>query len=169
MFAETLKLQRMPYSWARVHEPRWGCIALLPLLRMSIPPILAFTSFFFVGTTRNARSFYEHCLEWIYDHLPKKLGARLSVKLKISETRRKARTTLDGLDRENHVPELFVTHKTRSNSSKPDSGSAAKHWFDSEGDAEGDAEDRKSVPSSEGTDSKIRKNHIVKQAPPVYL
>ena len=32
-----------------------------------------------------------------------------------------------------------------------------------------DAEDRKSVPSSEGTDSKIRKNHIVKQAPPVYL
>ena len=96
-----LRLPRIPYSWNRIHGRRWWIIALLPMpkanLAMWVIPVLAFTSFFFIGTTRNARQFCAHCVEWIYDHLPEKVRANFSRMRKISETckeRRKAKNIL---------------------------------------------------------------------------
>jgi hypothetical protein len=100
VFAETLTLHRIPYSWDRVHGPFWWFIQKFSMpkanLGMWIGPVSAITSFIFIGNTRNARLFYEHCAEWVYDHSPQKFRARMSGMQKISETckeRRKVGTT----------------------------------------------------------------------------
>jgi Pheromone A receptor len=110
VFAETLKVQMIPYSWDRIRGPLWPIILLSPMpkatLGMWIGPALALSSFLFVGTTRNARKFYEGCVEWIYNHLPKKLRAKLPFMRKISDAcreSRKAGKTLTGEDDRNHI------------------------------------------------------------------
>jgi pheromone a factor receptor len=116
-----LKLPRIPYSWKRVHGARWWIIALMPLpkanLAMWVIPLLAITSFLFIGTTRDARRFCAHCVEWTYDHLPKKVSAHLSGMRKISETCKEQRiaknivsnsTELDRSMNERYVPHEIV-------------------------------------------------------------
>jgi len=76
-FVEALKLHRIPFSWDRIHGPMWWVIVSIPLPRATIGmwlgPILAFTCFFFIGATRNARLFYLKCVVWICDHTPLRL------------------------------------------------------------------------------------------------
>jgi len=43
-------------------------------------PILALTLFMFIGTTRNARQFYEYCMEVIYNS-PKNQGGKNMVSM----------------------------------------------------------------------------------------
>lgn len=155
VFASTLKLHRIPYSWKRIHGPMWWIIIKFAMpnanLGMWIGPCLAVTSFIFIGTTRNARNFYERCVEWTYDHSPQKLRARLSGMRKISETckeRRKAGirgTYANGQD--GSMVEMYVIPKMYSNSSKPNRGRAVKNWFDSEDDTD----DLTSIQSSHTT------------------
>jgi hypothetical protein len=74
-------LPKIPYSWDRIHGPLWVYIVKLSLpkahLSLWMGPVLAITSFCFIGTTRNAKRFYQHCVEWIYDHSPKRLQKKL--------------------------------------------------------------------------------------------
>jgi hypothetical protein len=120
-FAETLKLHRIPFSWERIHGPNWWFIIKFSMpkagLGMWVGPCLAITSFVFIGTTRNARLFYENCVEWTYDHSPQKLRARMAGMRKISETckeRRKAGDTWTGTrggGRNGSMLEMYGTQK----------------------------------------------------------
>ena len=92
-----------PFSWAADHGPMSGLIIKVSLSSAGVEswaaPVVAITSFFFVGTTRNARQFYERCVEWLYDHSPRRLKAKLSVMQKIAESskeRRLAQSSLTG-------------------------------------------------------------------------
>lgn len=80
---------KIPYSIHRVHGPLWKFIVFDPLPRAAaltwIGVFLAIISFSLIGVTRNARLFYGHCIEWIYDHLPKIFQARLPWMRNISE------------------------------------------------------------------------------------
>jgi hypothetical protein len=85
-----LRLHLVKFEWGKIHGPFWGVIIKQQQARAAWPlwvgPVLAFTSFLFIGTTRNARAFYEQCVEWIFDHSPKKLQAMLPGFKKISES-----------------------------------------------------------------------------------
>src|SRR5579859_3367166 len=76
-----VKLPRLPFDWEDIHGPLWGVIVMLPADRVPwtswIGPALALTSFFFIGFTRNARRFYESCIEWVYDRLPAKFQSHV--------------------------------------------------------------------------------------------
>jgi hypothetical protein len=89
VLVDYLRLHLVPFSWEAIHGPFWKEIVKEQQPRASWPlwvgPVLAFTSFMFIGTTRNARQFYEHCMELIYDYSPKKLQAALPGLKKISE------------------------------------------------------------------------------------
>jgi hypothetical protein len=92
-----------PFSWSTEHGPLSGLIIKeansSAALASWTAPVIAITSFFFVGTTRNARQFYERCVEWLYDHSPRILKAKLSGMRKISESskeRRLAQSSLTG-------------------------------------------------------------------------
>lgn len=85
------------FDWDAYHGKFWWTIIKEGQPRASWPlwvgPILAFTSFLFIGTTRNARQFYEGCVEWLYDHSPKTLQKVMPGMAKISERCKQSRTT----------------------------------------------------------------------------
>jgi hypothetical protein len=105
---EYIKLVRQasaPFTWSADHGPESGLIIKEPQptaqLVAWVAPVTSLTSFFFIGFTRNARQFYERCIEWAYDHSPAKLQGRLSGMRKISEAskeRRVAKSSLTGVD-----------------------------------------------------------------------
>lgn len=93
------------FVWSEVHGPLWKIIVLQASPTGKAPwqswivIMLAITLFFFVGFTRNAKQFYEHCIEWIYDHSPAKLQAKASGMRKLSEKckgRRATQRVLEG-------------------------------------------------------------------------
>jgi pheromone a factor receptor len=98
-----LNVQFLPYSWSRVHGPLWKYILMEPLTNMKAPwtcwigIFLAITLFFFVGFTRNAKQFYEHSVELIYDHLPPKFQAKSLGMQKISDKCKERRSTRKAL------------------------------------------------------------------------
>jgi Pheromone A receptor len=85
-----LRLHLVKFEWGKIHSQFWGVIVKRQQMRAAWPlwvgPVLALTSFLFIGTTRNARAFYERCVEWIFDHSPKKIQAMLPGFKKISES-----------------------------------------------------------------------------------
>jgi len=143
VFVLFLEIPMFPFSWDRIHGPLWGVIVKVAgtsaMPTAWIGPALAFTSFLFIGTTRNARSFYERCVEWLYDHAPSKLQSKLTGMRKVSQTckeRRSAGHTLTGLNGTN-----ISIIQTNSGGRR-----AVKNWFDSDDDA-----DEKSMHSSDAT------------------
>jgi hypothetical protein len=92
---------QQPFIWSVDHGPQSGLIIKLPHetadLISWVAPVLAITSFFFIGTTRNARQFYQRCVESVYDHLPSKLQSKLSAMQKISEASKERRLAQSSL------------------------------------------------------------------------
>ena len=143
----------LPYHWDIVHGPLWKVIVFQAYNKVPwsgwIGVYLAFTSFVFVGFTRNAQRAYEHCVELIYDRLlPKKLQAKLPRLRKISEACKEERNATLGTSSDTRsnviMREGYLTPTVLSNSRK--SGREPnKNWFDV------DVEDDKSLHSSEVT------------------
>lgn len=115
-FVQVVKLPKIPFSWDRIHGPQWEYITKISMPKANLSqwlgPVMAFTSFFFIGLTRNARVFYEHRVEWIYDHLPKRLQEKLPGMQKTSrlcKERRAAKETYRyGEDRNISMVERYV-------------------------------------------------------------
>lgn len=88
-----------PFSWSRIHGPFWNVIEKVasPTGKAEweawIGPVLAITSFFFVGFTRPAKQFYERCMELTYDYLPKNLQKKFPNLQKLSEKCKERRST----------------------------------------------------------------------------
>ena len=70
-----------PYPKDTIHGKFWNVIPFVerPVAIWSswVGIALAITSFVLIGFTRNAKKSYEHCVEWLYDHAPKKLQSKL--------------------------------------------------------------------------------------------
>jgi len=97
------KAHKVPFSFKHIHGPMWKFIVFEPQPKAPwgswIGIFLAIASFALIGLTRNARQFYEHCIEWIYDHIPQKYQARFPFMRNISEKckeRRSAKWVLNG-------------------------------------------------------------------------
>jgi hypothetical protein len=88
---------KVPFDLSRIHGPEWKIILLKPrpkaLWSSWIGVCLAFTSFILLGFTRNAQQAYFRCIEWVYNHAPKKLRSRLSYMGKISAATNERRNT----------------------------------------------------------------------------
>jgi len=86
---------KIPFNLSRLHGPLWKLILLEPrpkaLWSSWIGVFLAFTSFILLGFTRNAKQTYFRCIEWIYDHIPKKLQHRLGYMGRISAATKEQR------------------------------------------------------------------------------
>jgi Pheromone A receptor len=109
VLAVNLSIPLHPFSWSRIHGPSWGIILIVPSptgkaeWEAWIGPVLAITSFFFVGFTRPAKHFYQRCIEWFYDHLPSSLQARFPALRRISEKCKEQRSLTPVLDAPAHV------------------------------------------------------------------
>jgi len=151
-----VRVPMRPFVWELVHGPLWKIIVFQEQNKSPwsswIGIILAFESFLVIGMTRNAVRFFQHCVEWIYDHAPKRLQAVLPGMRKISEAckeRRDAELMMTNGGRNGvNVSESYIPPRGHSNSRKRNRQTAAKNWFDSDED---ELEDTKSVPSSEAT------------------
>jgi pheromone a factor receptor len=147
VLAQFVHLHMVPFSWEQIHGPMWWIIVkeAAPTVHWAswIGPTLALTSFLFIGTTRNARRFYEHCVEWIYDIIPTTLQDRFSGMRKISETCKRRRTaagTITGRTGEMNVS-MVEGHREATR------GRPVMNWFDSDDEVC----DAKSLQSSEAT------------------
>jgi len=84
-----------PFVWELVHGPLWKDIVFVEREKAPwgtwIGIILAFESFLMIGMTRNAVRFYQHCVEWTYDHAPKRVQELLPFMHSISEACKKKR------------------------------------------------------------------------------
>jgi hypothetical protein len=110
-------LPTIPYSWDRIHGPLWAYIEKISLPRAPLSlwmgPILAITSFVLIGTTRNAKIFYQHCIEWIYDHSPKRLQKNLAFMRNTSKLCKERRAALGSYhDREERNISMVVGYVT---------------------------------------------------------
>jgi hypothetical protein len=100
VLAVNLSIPLEPFSWNRVHGPLWGIILKTPSptgkadWESWIGPVLAITSFFFVGFTRPAKHFYHRCIEILYNHIPRHF--QIAALRKISE-RSKERRNLESV------------------------------------------------------------------------
>lgn len=78
-----------PFVWSIVHGPWWWTIIFQQQDRAPwtswIGIILAFESFVVIGFPRNSIRFFQHRIEWIYDHTPQTLQTKLHWMQKISE------------------------------------------------------------------------------------
>jgi hypothetical protein len=88
-FIGFLLVPKHPFRLSIAHGPMWKFIRLIPLPKapwyLWIGIILAFTSFFLLGFTRPAKTFYEGCVEWFFDHSPKTLQGKSKGMAKISQ------------------------------------------------------------------------------------
>jgi len=99
-----------PFNWKLTHGRLWWIIVFedrpTAIWSSWIGVALAITSFALIGFTRNAKRFYEHCIERLYDALPKVVQAKLGWMKKISETckeRRAAVSITNGDARNNNI------------------------------------------------------------------
>ena len=143
-----------PFVWSEVHGPFWHVIVFLEqdkaIWSTWIAVALALESFLLLGMTRNARRFGEQCVEWLYDHAPKKLQAKLGWMRKVSEKckdRRDAELAVK-MGTTHSLAEMYVSTSDHANSRKPKQRKAAKNWFDSDDEIGGDND---SIPMSETT------------------
>jgi len=90
-----LMAPKVPFDLSRIHGPLWKIILLEPrpkaLWSSWIGVFLAFTSFILLGFTQNAKQAYFRCIEWGYDHTPKRLQNRLGYMGRISANAKERR------------------------------------------------------------------------------
>lgn len=98
-FVNYIRVPKIPYSFSRVHGPRWKVIDFDPTPTATpsrwIGVVLVAVSFSF-GLTRYERQFYGDCVEWTYGRLPEKYQAKFSWMQNIVEAR-KARRDRDAI------------------------------------------------------------------------
>ena len=113
-----------PFNWELTHGRLWWIIVFedrpKAIWSSWIGIALAITSFALIGFTRNAKRFYEHCIERAYDSCPAVAQKRLGWMKNISETckeRRAAESITNGEARNNismidgYTPSLTCTSK----------------------------------------------------------
>jgi Pheromone A receptor len=145
-----------PFVWAIVHGPLWKIIVYenrpVAIWNSWIGVALAFTQFALIGFTRNARRFYEHCVELGYYHLPTKLQDKLPSLGKFAQgcrERRAAEAIASGNGRNVSMvePYLLMTEAFLIARKPGNQRKAVKNWFDSDEDIE----DAKSLHSNESS------------------
>jgi hypothetical protein len=161
-FAEICKYHLIPFSWSRIHGPDWAFISLVPnpkaTLGVWLGPVAAFTSFIFVGTTRNARQTYVFILVRTYELLPRKFRSRFTWMERnvnaIKEKKAAKKVLTNGalpLETKGTMVERYLVlliYLINRKSVKV-SKTSRKNWFDHDEDF--DDHDVKSIPSSDAT------------------
>ena len=104
-----IEVPKISFDIHRVHGPTWKFILFKPETKAPwnawIGIALALTSFVLIGFTRDARKFYEHCIEWVYDHMPRSIQRRSTGMQKISQRckeRREATAVVKGTNMSMH-------------------------------------------------------------------
>jgi len=149
-----MKLSRIPFSWSRIHGPLWWVISQVPLekapLSLWVACLTGFTSFFFIGTTRNARLFYLSCMVKFCNYTPLIFIPPIRKFWRELNDRQLAIKSKEYIDISEGY--AFPTIPTK-NRARPTRGRVVKHWFDSdnEHDQDVDGYDTRSMPSSELT------------------